>query len=72
MALSLPATGTQGEGGGGAFNGVPGAVVSVGVCPCLLFWCPEEAWRWLSGSAGFLAPILFLPLYLASLVTGLG
>lgn len=37
---------TQGEGGGGAFNGVPGAVVSVGVCPCLLFWCPERAWQW--------------------------
>lgn len=33
---------TQGEGGGGAFNGVPGAVVSVGVCPCLLFAVRSE------------------------------
>lgn len=32
--LSLPASGTQGGNGGAAFNGVPLAVVSVGVCPC--------------------------------------
>lgn len=45
LASSLPAPGTRDVDGGGAFNRVPWGGVSVGMCPCLLFWCPEGAWQ---------------------------